>query len=456
MPGLTAAGVGSGIDINGLVTQLVAAERAPQEQRLRRTGTRITTQLSALGTLRGALSTLQTSVSSLKTAAAFQARRADSSDKAVFTAAATSGAATGTYTVEVTQLASAQKLASAPYVGGAGTTIGTGTLSLSSGGKSFQVTIGDADKTLTGIRDAINGATGNDSVQATLITAVGGTRLVLTARQPGAVNSIQVTAAGGGGGLDALVYQPGTLTNLSQLAPGQNAKLIIEGFNVESATNVVDGAIGGVSLNLVAAKPGTSLTLSVTNDDTATRDKVRKFVADFNAASGTLAQLRGFNPATREGGPMLGDSMLRGIEASLRRQITTPSTTATAPYTTLNSIGITSAVDGALKLDETRLSAALAADFDSVGKLFGSADGVGVRIADTLERALRADGQVTARSSSLQSSKKALDKDREALEVRMVSVENRYRTQFIAMDTLLSGLQSTGNYLAQQLNKGAP
>lgn len=453
MEGLRASGVGSGIDINGLVSQLVAAERAPAEQRLQRTGTRITTQLSALGSLRGALATLQTSVGGLKSAAAFQARRADSSDKAVFAASATSGAATGTYSVEVTQLASAQKLASAAYAGGAGTTVGTGTMTVSSAGRSFQVTIGDTANTLTGIRDAINSATGNDTVQATLITAVDGARLVLTARQPGVASAMQVTVAGGDGGLTALVYQPGTLTNLAELAPGRNARLVVEGFTVESATNVVGDAIGGVSLNLLTAKPGTTLTLNVGNDDAATRDKVRKFVADFNTASGTLAQLRSYNPATRVGGPLLGDSMLRGIETSLRRQITAPAATATVPYTTLSSIGISSSADGTLKLDETRLSAALAADFDSVGKLFGSTDGVGVGIADVLDRALRADGQVTARSDSLQSSKKGLDKDREALEVRMVSVEKRYRAQFIAMDSLLASLQTTGNYLAQQLNR---
>jgi flagellar hook-associated protein 2 len=453
MPGLQSSGVGSGVDINGLVSQLVAAERAPGDQRIKRATTRVTTQISALGALRGALSSLQSSVSGLKTPTAFQARRADASDKAVFTASATSSAATGSYSVEVKALASAQKLASAPFVSGSTADVGTGTLTISSGGKSFNVAIPDTavGKTLGSIRDAINAATGNDTVQATLIQAVDGARLVLTARQNGAAGSIQVAASGGDGGLEALAYQPGGTTNLVQLAAAADAEVVIEGFTVRSSTNTIANAIDGVSLSLVAAKPGTTLQLTVANDESTTRDKVRKFVTDLNTSMGTLARLRAYNPTTGDAGPLLGDSMLRGIEESLRRQLQAPSTSATAPYNSLNSIGITIGADGSFTLDETRLTKALAADFDSVGKLFGSSDGVGVRLADVLDRVLRSDGQITSRSDSLQDSKKALARDQANQDARMESVERRYRAQFIAMDKLLAGLQSTSNYLSQQL-----
>ncbi len=452
MPGLQSSGVGSGIDINSLVGQLVAAERAPGEQRIQRATTKVTTQLTALGTLRGALSTLQSSVSGLKSPIAFQARRAESSDKTVFAATATSGAVTGNYSVEVRNLASAQKLASAPYATGPTAVVGTGTLTITGGGESYSITIGDSANTLAGIRDAINAAPDNDKVQATLIQAVDGARLVLTARQTGAAGSITVTAAGGDGGLDALAYQPGGPSGLTQIAAAQNAEAVIEGFTVQSPTNELSDAIDGVSITLIAAKPGTTLQLDVANDETATRDKVRKFVADLNGSMATLAKLRTYDPATRAAGPLLGDSMLRGIEESIRRQLQAPSTTASAPYNSLNSIGITIAADGTYSLDETRLTKALAADFDSVGKLFGSTDGVGVRVADVLDRVLRADGQVTARSESLQSTKKSIDRDQASLTARMVSVEARYRAQFIAMDSLLANLQNTSNYLAKQLS----
>ncbi len=455
MPTLQSSGVGSGIDINGLVSQLVAAERAPAEQRLQRAGTRITTQLSALGTLRSALASLQGAVSGLKTPTAFQARGAESSDKTVFSAAATSAAATGSYTVEVRQLASTQKLASAAYPAGTAAVVGTGTLTLTSGGKSFDVAIAESANTLAGIRDAINAVPSNDTVQATLIQAVDGARLVLTARKGGAGNAIQVTAAGGDGGLNALVYQPGGTTNLTEIAAARNAEAVIEGFTVQSPTNVINDAIEGVSLTLAAARPGTTLQLTVANDESATRDKLRQFVADLNTTMGALAKLRAFDPATSTGGPLLGDSMLRGVEESIRRQLTARATTATAPYDTLSAIGVTLGADGTFSLDESKLTKAIGADFDSVGKLFGSTDGVAVRLAEVLDRTLRTDGQVTARTDSLQTSKKSLERDQAALEVRMESVERRYRAQFIAMDKLLAGLQNTSSYLTQQLSKAA-
>jgi flagellar hook-associated protein 2 len=451
MPGLQSSGVGSGIDINSLVSQLVAAERAPAAQRIDRATRRVTTQLSALGTLRGALSSLQTSVAALKTPSAFQARRAESTDKTVFTASAGSTAATGSYSVEVRQLASAQKLASAPFAAGPTAVVGTGTLTIISGGESYSVTIGETSNTLAGIRDAINAVPENDKVQATLIQAVDGARLVLTSRQTGVAGSIAVGATGGDGGLAALTYQPGGTMNLTEIAAARNAEAVIEGFTVQSQTNVISEAIDGVSISLLASKPGTTIQLNVANDDAATREKVTKFVADLNATTSTLAKLRAFDPSTGAAGPLLGDSMLRGIEESIRRQLQAPSTTAAPPFDSLNSIGIKVGAGGVYTLDEARLRAALAADYESVGKLFGSTDGIGVRIADVLDRALRSDGQVTARSDSLQSSKKSIDRDQAALDARMVSVEARYRRQFIAMDSLLAGLQNTSNYLAQQL-----
>lgn len=451
MATLTATGVGSGIDIEGLVSQLVAAERAPEAQRLQRASTKVTTQLSALGTLRGALSTLQGSVSGLKTTTAFQGRRADSSDKTIFTASAATTAATGSYSIEVKQLASAQKLATAAYPAGSTATVGTGTLTLTSGGKTINVVIGDNAKTLAGIRDAINAATDNDKVQATLITAVDGARLVLTSTKSGVANAIQVTTSGGDGGLSALVYQPGVTTNLTQVAAAQNAEVVIEGFTVQSPTNTVSEPMDGVSLSLLQAKPGTTYQLSVGTDESATRDKIRKFVTDLNTSITSLAKLRSYDAGTKAAGPLLGDSMLRGIEEGIRRELQKTSSAATAPYNTLNSIGIRVGADGTYSIDDTKLSAALAANYDGVGRLFGGAEGIATRIWDQLDRVLRSDGQVASRTTSLQTSQRAITTDTTALDARMASVATRYRSQFIAMDKLLTSLQSTSTYLTQNL-----
>ena len=452
MAGLQASGIGSGLDINGLVSQLVAAERGPFEQRIRRSETKVNTQISAFGQLRGALSELQSSLESIKSETSFRSRKAESTDKTVFTASAAASAASGSYAVEVRELASSQKLSSAAFVGGPTAVVGTGTLTFTIAGNSFQVAIPETANTVQGIRDAINAAPDNSGVQATVIQTTDGARLVLSASRPGAVNAVRVTATGGDGGLAPLVYDPGTLTNLAELSPARDALLRIEGFDVSSSTNSVDSAIGGVTLNLVAAKPGTILSVVVTPDTTQTGEKLREFVNDFNSLLRTVAQLRKFDPATRQAGPLLGDSLLRGIEARLRSEISAPSAVAAPPYDRLTAIGISTAADGQLRIDDTKLGAALTADFDAVGRLFGGGEGVAGRLFRIVDEPIQAGGQLSARTETLQVAKRGLSSDRAALEVRMAAVERRYRTQFTALDSLLSQLQTTGNYLSQQLS----
>ncbi len=452
MAGIQASGVGSGIDTNSLVSQLVAAERAPQERRLNRSQSQVDAQISAVGSLRGALSGLQSALSSVRTVSAFQGRKADVSDDSILTATAAASAANGRYNVEVRQLASAQRLASGPFASGAASVVGTGTLSISVAGSAFNVAIAAPDNTLSGIRDAINNAAGNPGVQATLIQAVDGARLVLTSSKSGQAGAVRVTASGGDGGLDALVYNPGVLSNLSELSPARDAEVRIEGFTVTSATNVLGDAIDGVSLSLREAEIGTAVQVTVGTDSAQTTDKIRKFVADYNAALGTMAQLRRFDPSTREKGPLLGDAMLRTIETRLRSEISKPTEGVAAQYSSLSAIGIRTGADGKLTIDETRLTTALNADFDAVGRMFGGEQGVAGRLYAAVDLPLQTGGQITTRSIDMQNNKRSIETQRDALDQRMAAVERRYRAQFVAMDKLLAQLQSTGNYLTQQLD----
>jgi len=451
MAGIQANGVGSGIDINSLVSQLVAAERAPQERRLGRAQAGVDSQISALGSLRGSLSSLQSSLSSIRTESAFRARKAEVSDPAAISATATSTAATGSYEIEVLQLASAQRLASAAFAGGPTAEVGTGTLTVTIGGNAFSVVIDAARSSVAGIRDAINAATDNTGVQATVIQAVDGARLVLSSTRPGAGGAMRVTQSGGDGSLAALVYDPGVATSLAQLAPARDASVRIEGFTVASPTNGLSGAIEGVTLNLLEAAPGTTLKVTVAPDSAQSTDRIRKFVADYNAAIGTVAALRRFDPATRSAGPLLGDSLLQGIESRLRAELSRPTPGVADGYASLAAIGIRTAADGKLTIDEGRLAAAVSADYDAVGRMFGAAGGLAARLYAAVDAPLQSGGSLSTRTTDLQASRRGIEREREALERRMVAVEKRYRAQFVAMDNLLSQLQSTGNYLSQQL-----
>lgn len=446
---LRSPGIGSGLDVNGLVAQLVAAERAPQEQRIERQDARFGAQISALATLKGALSALQTSLAPLGTQDAFQAHKATSSDIERFTATASAAAAPGSYGIEVVQLASAHRLVSAPFAGGASSVVGTGTLTLSAGAESFEVLIDDTNNTLAGIRDAINGAADNTGVRATLIASNAGSRLILTSNETGAAQAVRVTQTGGDGGLAQLVYDPPNPSGLTELEAAQDALVRIDGFDYTSASNTIEGAIDGATLTLLEAAPGTTLSLDIEADTTLVGERVKKFVTDFNALASAIAMLRRFNPATREAGPLLGDAMLRGIESTLRS--TVASSVATEPYDSLASLGVTTKADGTLQLDQAKLSTALAADFGAVSRVFASAEGVAAKLDARLEEWLAADASLATRSTRLQDARNGLVQERERLDRRMDAIEARYRAQFSALDTLLSSLQSTSAYLAQQL-----
>jgi flagellar hook-associated protein 2 len=452
---LASPGLGSGLDITSLVGQLVAAERAPGELRIRRLTNQADTKISALGALNGVLSTLQSSLGGLKTIDSFQVRRAESADRTIFTATANAAAANGTYNIEVEQLATAQRLNSAAFAAGSGAVVGTGALTLTSGTNSFSVDINTSNNTLAGIRDAINTSTSNTSVQASVIQAADGARLVLSARSVGSANAIRVTQTGGDGGLAQLVYDPGVSTSLQELAPARDARVIIDGFTVNSTSNVVENAIEGVTINLLRANDNATFALTVSNDRAKVVENINKFVTEYNNVATKVQELRKFDPSTETVGPLLGDAMLRGIESSLRRELTARTASAVAPYDSLAAIGIRTGADGKLRVDSGRLNAALDADFSSAARLFGAEDGVGARLARVVDSALASEGALATRTAGLQASKKSLAADQVALDARMELVEARYKKQFIAMDQLLTSLQSTASFLTQQLARSA-
>lgn len=451
MATISSPGVGSGLDVNSIVTQLVAAERAPEQQRLTRQQSTIDTQVSAIGTLKGAMSSLQSSLSSIKTVDAFQTRTAASSNDSLFKATATSAAAAGSYSVEVVSLAQTHKLASAAFAAGSSSVVGTGTLSIAVGADSFSVEIDASKNTLAGIRDAINSNANNKGVQATIVQAVDGARIVLTSRNTGLANALRVTTTGGDGGLSALVYDPGTTTNLVEKQAAQDAEIKVEGYTVKSANNTVTGAIDGITLNLLSAEPGTVNSLVVSNDTSTAQDRVKKFVADFNSLATVTAQLRKYDPSTSTAGPLLGDSMLRSIESAVRNSVSSTVSSAAAGYSSLASIGITTAADGTLAIDDAKFAAALESNFDAVGKLLGGTDGVATRLNATLDSYLGANAPLSQRTDNLANQKRDLTNQFDALDRRMTAVEARYRAQFSALDGMLASMQTTSAYLTKTL-----
>jgi flagellar hook-associated protein 2 len=446
-------GIGSGLNIQSLVNQLVAADRAPVDSRIARQTQSVATRLSAMGALKGALSAFQSALTPLAAGASFQAMSAASADETVFTASAAGGAVAGNYGVEVRQLAQPEQLLSKPFASGATAVVGSGTLHVTVGSAAFDVAIAANATTLADVRDAINGAGGNSGARATLVYGVGGAQLVLTSAQTGAVNTIRVSSSGGG--LAQLNYDGTAGGNYTEAQRPQDAIAVISGVETHGASNVLDKAIDGVTLNLKSAKPGTTLGLSVSNDQGTVIANVQKLVTAYNTMQGQLHSLGSYDAAAKKGGPLLGDFLLDSAEFQLTRGMTDQVAGLGGGSSSLAAVGITTNADGSMSVDSTKLQATLTADSGSVARLFSGTNGVATRLATLLDNMLASGGAIAARDANLAASQKDIGDQTTRLDAQMALVQRRYLAQFNALDALMSQLQSTSNYLTQQLSNTA-
>jgi flagellar hook-associated protein 2 len=191
----------------------------------------------------------------------------------------------------------------------------------------------------------------------------------------------------------------------------------------------------------------------VTNDTGAVAERIRQFAKDYNAAARVFGDLQKFDPASGAAGALIGDSLVRGLESQLRRDITGAlPLTAPGSYSSLASLGIRTDSGGQLVIDESKLSAALEADIDGVAALFGAETGIAARAHAQLESALSSDGSLSSRTDALNRQAREIGLEREAVDRRMETVEARYQAQFSALDRLLAQLQSTSSFLPQQLS----
>jgi flagellar hook-associated protein 2 len=449
--GTAGAAGGSVIDVSSLVSELVAAAQAPQEAEITSQTTAVTTQISALGTLQSALSTFQSTLTPLATPGAFGQLTASSSAPTVFTATASADATTsGSYNVTVSQLAQAQQLLSKVFAGGGTSAVGTGTLSLSLGGTSFSVSIDSGNDTLDDIAAAINSASGNPGLSASVLQGTAGAYLVLSSSLTGAANTIQVTETDGGSGLSALTYGTGNTTNFTQQTAAQNATYTIAGVAGSSASNTVADVISGVTLNLLGTTTGTSgATLSVSNDTSTIVSNIQAFVAGYNTLLSTFSSLGGYDSATATAGPMMGSALLSNIQSQTNEALYNIVNTGSSVYNSLASIGITTNSDGTLSVNGTTLANALSTNFSAVSQLFSNSSGVAAELNTQITSDLSTSGSIGESSQNLTSQENALTKQSNQLTTQMDALSASLTQQYASLNTLLSSLQTTSAYLTQ-------
>ncbi len=465
MSTISSPGIGSGIDVQTIVSQLVALEKAPLAQ-LEKQASSIQTKLSTYGSIKSQVSALGDAAAKLAGSSGWNAVTASSSNPTAIGVTAAAGAPATSLTMEVTQLAKAQSTASTAVVSGTGVGAGGLTIELGSwGAGSFtpgaeapvSVTINNGEDTLAEIAAKINNA--DAGVSATVLKDASGERLLLRSKATGLENGFRITATDDDGnntdasGLSRLSFDGVSATGTSQTQAGQNALATVNGVSITSASNRLSDTLPGMTIQLsqVTTQP---VEIDVSTDLEAIRTNVKTFVDTYNALATNLAMVTKYDAGTKTAGTLQGDSSAVGLQTALRGMMR--SVTASAPFTRLSEIGIEMQTGGTLKLDSEKFDTALA-NPEAVKRLFtvdtgdAATQGFGLKMKAFTDGLLSVDGLVSSRSAALQKSldRNSLEQDR--VEERASRAEVRYLAQYNAMDANVAKFNALNTFVSQQI-----
>lgn len=442
MASISALGVGSGLDLNGLLDQLKAGENqklVPLANRKKSYQARI----SAFGTLQSALDGFRTAVAKLGEKDAFQAVKSTVSGDAL-AATTTSRTPPGDYVIHVGQLARNSSVATTG-VADDEVHLGGGSIDFTlANGESLTVEIPAGASRITDIRDAINER--NGGVRASVVNDGSGQpyRLVLGASEPGteaAVAEIHFNGdLGGALQLDEVTRQE-----------ARDAELTINGIAVRSAGNRVEGAIQGATLNL--AETGDA-TLQVTRDDEAVKDAVTSLVEKYNKLVDTFGDLTRYDQESGVTGVLLGNGTVRQVQSGLRSAMGM-GIAGNGDFHALRDIGLELKLDGTIEIDDKKLTKAVTEGLDDLKQFFvGTTGNKGFagELDDLLGSMTDDAGLIDDATDGLKESIKQLDEQYARTQARIEDTMARYRRQFSQLDSLIAQMNSTSSYLAQQFD----
>ena len=437
----TISATGSGLDIPTLVEKLVTAARTPTQTRINTAGTAATAKLSAIGQVKSVMTTLQSALASVVSSADSTAYKATVGTGAGFTATATSSAVTGSYSVEVARLATAQKLSSGAFQADA--KIGSGTLTIGYGtDKSIAVEIG-SDATLADVAAAVNKAAGGKGVVASVVTADDGQHLVFSATGLGTENALTISASGDDA-LQALTNGDGG--GLTETVAATDALVRVDGFERTASSNTIADLVPGVVLNLTQAEEGKTYTLGVASDSSTLKANLTAFAAAYNAANTLLKSSSSYDAETQTASALTGDSLVRTLQQQLRSQVS-------ANIGELKTLGITLDKDGVMSFDGTTFDSAVSADPTAASAMFGKTGKYSAALTSLLDSNLNStSGTLVQRTNTLNKQIAALEKQLDDLDTRMTKLSDQYTAQFTAMETMIVQLQSSASSLNSLLS----
>lgn len=463
MATITSLGIGTGTDLNAIVTQLTAVERAPLRQ-LQSGAQRLQTQVSSVGKIQSYFSALQDAANKLTSSSLWTQSTATSANEAAVSVIGGGAAAAGNYSINVQALASSQTVTTAGPYASATALVGSGTLTLNigswdagntaftpkTGGTPLVLTV-DATDTVQTLRDKINSA--GAGVTASLVTDASGVRLALRSTSSGVANGFSVSATGG---LSALAYAPGSGVSGMQLKQAaSDAKATVNGIDVVSASNDLTGTVEGMTLRLrqITTAP---VDIAVATDTAA----ITKAAADFAAAYSTLSTYiidqTKYDPGTKSGGVLQGDSTVNNLQAQLRGVLNTASGASTK-FGRLSDVGLELQRDGSLKLNSTKFGTAMT-NLPELKKAFGNTDtsnaannGFAKRYADLATKVLSIDGSVTTHTAGLQKLIAKNSTDQDKVNDRADRFQARLSAQYSRLDVSQSKLSQLSSYVTQQI-----
>ena len=471
---ISSAGIGSGLDVSSIVSSLMAVETQPLTK-LQTVASTMQTKLSAFGQMQSFVSSFRDAAAQLQTASNYAVTTATSSDTTSVGASSTTKAIPGSYAVSVTSLASTQSTVSASGQFSAGTdAVGTGSITISlgtwstgqasftpkSGSTAVVIPIGASENTLAGIRDKINAA--NAGVSATLVTDATGTRLALQSSATGAANGFRVTVSDDDAantdalGLSRLAFDPPSATTGTTLTQSAvNTKASINGIAVETTGSTLSDVVDGMTFNLSKVTT-TPVTVSVTRNTDSVKSLVTNFVAAYNALASFLSSATSYDASTKTAALLQGDATTTGLQNQLRSMVAQAGK-ASGTFGTLSDIGLEFQKDGRLKVNDTKLSAALS-NLPELTKAMTNVDtatptnnGFAKSLTAWADGLLGSTGSLTGKTKSIQSQIASNQKDQDNLSTRLTAIEARIRAQYTALDTTMSNANALSKYVTQQI-----
>jgi flagellar hook-associated protein 2 len=471
MASLTASGLGSGLDVASIISQLMTIERQPLRT-LQKEESSTNAKISSFGKIQSAVSTLRTKVAAFNSSSLWGNTAATLTDASVATATSISGqkGAPGSYTLQVDALAASQSLSSTTFASSS-TTLSEGTLNIElgtwsggspatgftakSGTSAVSIAIGAGETSLGTIRDKINAA--GAGVTAGIVTDSGGSRLTLRSSSTGQENAfrISVSEANDDGvastGLSALAYDATVTSSMTRNQTARNAQAVVNGLTVTSASNTLDGVVDGLSIKLNKAT-SSPVEMSVVADHAALKTAMTDFVTAFNGLNDTIKSETKYDAATKTAGKLQSDRTALDIQSKMRSMLfATFSGGGSGALASLSDIGVSVNAAGSLAINDTKLDAALA-NPDNVKALLSGGDGSTTaatgfmtRFRDLADRIQGTEGPLQTRTTGLQQQLKRNTDKQDAFELKMQSVEARLQKQYNSLDQKMTGINSMSN-----------